>query len=150
MTARLINSGRKGGQRKAKRVADFQFLDSVPAAPAHFSDAMKDEWNRVCSMLVARNDLCEGDLNIVENFVIASVDYRELTLQIMDEGRTYQSQNGNLFPHPAVKIRRDAEMQMTVLSGLLGLNPKARNQQSKENGVMATEQPGSSLKTNAF
>lgn len=139
MAVRQINSGRPGGQAKAKKVADFKFLDAAPKPPKYFSKAQGVEWKRACELLISRNDLTEGDLAMVENYSVAIVDYRELTEQVNQDGRTYINTNGNHMPHPAIKIRRDTELQISALSSMLGFSPKHRNAQAKENGVVQAD-----------
>lgn len=136
MTVRMINPGTARRTNRAKKVADFQPLKKPPTSPDYFNDDQAAEFQHVCALMISRDDLTLGDLPTVENYAVAVTDYRRLTRQINAEGMTIINSNGNTVAHPAARMRRDSELQVSALSHVLALNPKARNMQAKEHGVI--------------
>lgn len=133
---RMTNTGRPGGQRKAKKVVDFSYLSEISPTPDYFDDEAEAEWERVLSILIDRGEVTTADLPIIENFCICLTDYRKLTRQIMDEGLTLINANGNTTPHPACKLRRDCEMHISAISAMLGFTPKSRATMMKDQGIV--------------
>lgn len=89
-----------------------------------------------------------------ENGVMEDVDTAALTMlarnysmfikaskQIEKDGLTVISDRGNLSPHPAIKIAKDAQTQAMKVMAEFGLTAKARTKLPKLDANTGTESP---------
>lgn len=89
-----------------------------------------------------------------ENGVMEDVDTAALTMlarnysmfikaskQLEKDGLTVVSDRGNLSPHPAIKIAKDAQIQAMKVMAEFGLTAKARTKLPKLEANTGTESP---------
>lgn len=89
-----------------------------------------------------------------ENGVMEDVDTAALTMlarnysmfikaskQLEKDGLTVVSDRGNLSPHPAIKIAKDAQTQAMKVMAEFGLTAKARTKLPKLEANTGTESP---------
>ena len=148
MAIRIAHTGQRGQPRTLKTEADLRLLTSIPPHPAYFDANRASIWNEYAELLIARGDLSQGDLAVLENFTCSLAEYREIGEQLAKSGRLVETPKG-LFANPLCNLRRQAEMQMTVAAASLGLSPRGRAAMKRE-AKADTSQPEETKKASAF
>ncbi len=121
-----VNSGGRGQPKQLHNGPDLRMLSSVPTPPTWFDAARQKVWTETAGVLVARADLSEGDLLVLESFSHAVVEFRDSCAVLQREGLTITGPRGATVPHPVVPIKKGAEIQMATLAAALGLSPASR------------------------
>ena len=107
-------------------------------------EGMKTEERRTWIKLVRANPHLNSDgyIHLLEVYVRALVRHRELTRIIDAQGFFAEGSTGNLVPHPATKLLKDAEGTITSLSTRLSVSVAARTDLGKEGKSKVTASPG--------
>jgi len=124
----MNNTGRPGGQAKARTAANMRMLAKVPRAPGYLNKAQAGIFKDTCRLLIDREMLSEGDLYLVESLAVSVADLRDCTQMVNEQGLVRTNMQGNLVPHPGMGLKKQLEQQLNQAAMALGLNPRARQQ----------------------
>lgn len=128
--------GRKPNLRHEREILD----DLAP--PNWFSEAARDEWNRVVPILQERRTLTEADLGSLENYCLAIGTVREMEHNLQTEGylikqykvdKDGESVLVGVRRNPAVGIQSDAMTRARLLAAELGATPVSRSRPGVSN-----------------
>lgn len=118
-------------------------LTDTPA-PAWFSLAAREEWERVVPLLVERKILTRADLGILENYCMSIGQARDMERELQRSGPLIKlyalDKNGvavldgdgkpvlaKISKNPAVQIQKDAMNSARLLGAELGVSPVSRS-----------------------
>jgi P27 family predicted phage terminase small subunit len=118
-------------------------LSDTPA-PAWFSLAAREEWERVTPLLVERKILTRADLGILESYCMALGQSRDMERELQREGvlvKIYALDKegaailddrkkpvlAKIIKNPAVAIQKDAMNTARLLGAELGVSPVSRS-----------------------
>lgn len=110
------------GRKPASIVGGSSPVLDVPKAPAWLSKEAKAEWRRVAVILVERKVLTEGDLGILESYVVAVATVREAHRQIQRDGMVLAGKR-----HPLFGVMNNAQTTARLCAAELGLTPVSRS-----------------------
>jgi P27 family predicted phage terminase small subunit len=118
----LKHSPRGREQRKVKP----KDTTKVQQCPATLHGEARKEWNRLAPQLYDLGLLTELDRNTLQMLCESWAQLQEANAVLKKEGYTVMGANGGVRPHPAVKIARDAQQTVRILSEAFGMTPAAR------------------------
>jgi len=126
MAKGIKHTGKRGQPRTITNGADLRMISVVPEPPAYFDEERRVEWNELCGILIARSDLSEGDLAVVEVMTNSICEYRTAATGLIEQGLTVQGARGGTIVNPLGPAKKNAEMQILTTAMALGLSPQSR------------------------
>lgn len=109
-----------------QRKPGLKIPPKAPSMPVFLGPAARREWRRVVPELERLGIIGELDRAALACYCSSVGQVAEAEAILRREGTTYTTPRGVTRPHPAVRIRRQAEQQVKVWSAELGLTPAAR------------------------
>lgn len=106
--------------------AGDKVLGEVPEPPEwlHLTRAGRKLWDESCTALILRYQLTEPGLALIASYAVAMDELVEAQRVLKRDGGSYlRKKNGELYPHPALKRRDKAQMEIRLHARTLGLIP---------------------------
>lgn len=129
-------------------LAEPKYPAAAPPKPAWLSRAAAAEWDRIVPLLLERRVLAEVDLGVLAAYCTAVGDLQMASEALKRKGVARYFKSGTLWKeHPAVKACREAEHDVRLLAGELGVSPASRSKVSsipvpaEENREMTAPEP---------
>jgi len=116
------------GETRPSRVNydDPDFSGQVPCPPHWLDDEAKTEWKRIAPYLSQYDLLTEADRAEFCNYCVAWSDFVEAVKTLQEQGKYYETQQGYVYPNPAVGERNKAAERMHRYAQQFGLTPSHR------------------------
>lgn len=99
--------------------------------PSDIEDEAKKYITDVCDMLESSGVMENVDTAALTMLARNYSMFIKASKQLEDEGLTVVSDRGNIAPHPAIKIAKDAQIQAMKVMAEFGLTAKARTKLPK-------------------
>ena len=112
-----------------------------PKVPAWVPPIARDTWRRVTAELRRQGRLTDENRDAVDAYVSAVATIRRCHKAIEKDGAFFTVPNGAPKPHPGFAILADAEKQMRMMAGRLGIIQESR-EAGKAAGVAAKHVDG--------
>jgi len=112
-----------------KRNLPVNEIKPIPIAdncPDWFNDDAREVWNKYTEMLERLGLLTEVDGLDFQNMCVAAADIKKLTIDINENGHTFQTVNGVWMARPEVNARNSAIKLVTTITGKFGMSPSDR------------------------
>lgn len=99
--------------------------------PEDIQEEAKDYMRNVCAMLQAKGVMEDVDTAALNMLAKNYSMFIQATKQLEKDGLTVTSDRGNIQPHPAIKIAKDAQTSAMKVMLEFGLTAKARTKLNK-------------------
>lgn len=109
--------------------------------PADIEDEAKNYIQDVLEMLESNGVMEDVDTAALTMLARNYSMFIKASKQLEKDGLTVVSDRGNLSPHPAIKIAKDAQTQAMKVMAEFGLTAKARTKLPKLDANTATDSP---------
>ncbi len=109
--------------------------------PADIEDEAKNYIQDVLEMLESNGVMEDVDTAALTMLARNYSMFIKASKQLEKDGLTVVSDRGNLSPHPAIKIAKDAQTQAMKVMAEFGLTAKARTKLPKLEANTATDSP---------
>lgn len=109
--------------------------------PADIEDEAKNYIQDVLEMLESNGVMEDVDTAALTMLARNYSMFIKASKQLEKDGLTVVSDRGNLSPHPAIKIAKDAQTQAMKVMAEFGLTAKARTKLPKLDANTGTESP---------
>lgn len=116
---------RDGTYRKDRHAIrkQFELLNEIPTPP--FTDSRRVRyWDHFCEKLIITNILTIQHLDAVEMLCNLRSDLDDLNKQLQTEGATFQTDSGQLKPHPAYGLKLQTQAQILRVYEHFGFTPR--------------------------
>ena len=116
-------------------------MKTIFIIPADIEDEAKNYIQDVLEMLESNGVMEDVDTAALTMLARNYSMFIKASKQLEKDGLTVVSDRGNLSPHPAIKIAKDAQTQAMKVMAEFGLTAKARTKLPKLEANTATDSP---------
>lgn len=95
-------------------------------APGWLPKEAKAEWARIWPALAERGTITDADLSTLENYCLAVGQVQQCQKELRG-GLTCTNSQGDLKPHPALRIQHAAMAHARSMARQLGITPASRD-----------------------
>ena len=106
-------------------------MESKFIIPEDIQEEAKDYMQNVCAMLESKGVMEDVDTAALNMLARNYSMFIQANKQLEKDGLTVTSDRGNIAPHPAIKIAKDAQTSAMKVMLEFGLTAKARTKISK-------------------
>jgi P27 family predicted phage terminase small subunit len=117
--------------RKKTEIVPVEYSQAFPLkaaanipAPSSLPEEAHDLWRVICTE-VARHELRQGDMPLVEQLCVAAYRHRQAALYINKHGLIVETEFGTAR-NPMLSVERESANLYLKLANALGLSPEAR------------------------
>ena len=144
----LIEKGTFRKHRHADKI-ELSLLSKIPDSPADFDAEHREEWERVCGLLIFNAELMtQVDVESVRKYCELSIFTRKLFKNLVEKGTTFETESGLIKANPAFEQYTKACGLLFRLFERFAFDPRSRQALKVESKSKDAEDPLLNLNDN--